>query len=281
MKLLTDSKLRALVRLLDEEEKNVAIIRDHLIKAGTAAIPYLEAALRADDPLVGARAREILSRLRFDGLKGDFDRFAGLADWEMDLEKGVVMVAQYAYPDLDWSRYARELDRIAEEIGRELRDEMYMEDVIDVINEHLFSIEGFRADNRRFYDPENSYVNRVIERRTGIPITLSVIYLLVARRLDLPISGVAMPGHFLVRYDGPKETLWVDPFNDGAVLSREDCEELLRSMGYPVLEEYLRPCTTRQIVARMLNNLAQVFNREGELEQADQVKSLAKSLVSS
>src|SRR5690606_37932976 len=182
-------------------------------------------------------------------------RFAGLADREMDLEKGAFMVAQYAYPNLDRHRYAMELDRIAEEIAYDLRDEMYMEDVVDVINEHLFSREGFRPDNRRFYDPENSYINRVIERRTGIPITLSVIYLLIARRLDLPISGVAVPGHFLVRYDGPRETLWIDPFNEGALLDREDCEELLRSMGVPVLDEYLRPCSTRQIIARMLNNL--------------------------
>src|SRR5690606_38657912 len=109
---------------------------------------------------------------------------------------------------LDTSAYSSELDRIAAAVARHLRDEMYMEDVVDIINEQLFSVEGFRPDNRRFYDPENSYVNRVIERRTGIPITLSVIYLLVAERLDPPISGVAVPGHFLVRYDGPYETLW-------------------------------------------------------------------------
>jgi len=280
MRVMTDSKLRALVRLLDEEEKNVVIIREHLLRAGDAAIPYLDEAMRSTDELVRERARQILSRLRFSGLKDDFGRFAGLADREMDLEKGAFMVAKYAYPDLDWRKYALELDRIADGIAVELGDEMYMEDVIDVINEHLFGREGFRPDNRRFYDPENSYINRVIERRTGIPITLSVIYLLIAERLGLPISGVAMPGHFLVRYDGPHETLWVDPFNEGAVLSREDCEELLRSMGYPVLDEYLRPCTTRQIIARMLNNLAQVFNREGELEHADEVKSLVRVLIS-
>jgi len=279
MKLLTDSELRALVRLLDEDEKNLAVIREHLLKAGDAAIPYLSEAVRSAVPLVRDRARHILARLRFASLKEDFSRFAGLADREMDLEKGAYMVARYAYPDLEWRGYALELDRIAQGIGADLCDEMYMEDVIDVINEHLFAREGFRPDNRRFYDPENSYINRVIERRTGIPITLSIVYLLIASRLNLPISGVAVPGHFLVRYDSPHETLWIDPFNEGAILSREDCEELLRSMGYPVLDEYLRPCTTRQIVARMLSNLAQVFNREGELEHADDVKALVRILL--
>ena len=279
MKLMTDSRLRALVRLLDEEEKNLAIIREHLIKAGDAAMPYLDEATRSADQLVRERAGQILARIRFAKLKEDFDRYAGLADREMDLEKGAYMVAKYAYPDLDWRKYALELDRIATGIASELRDEMYMEDVIDVINEHLFSREGFRADSRRFYDPENSYINRVIDRRKGIPITLSVVYLLITNRLNLPFSGVAMPGHFVVRYDGPQETLWVDPYNDGAVLSRDDCEEFLRSMGYPALDEYLRPCTTRQIIARMLNNLAQVFNREGDLEHADDVKSLVRVLI--
>lgn len=279
VQVLTDSRLRALVRLLDEEEKNVAIVREHLLRAGESALPYLDEAMRSPISLVRDRAREIAAHLRFDALRDEFVRFARLADHEMDLEKGVYLVAQYAYPDLRWERIGAELDRIAGAIAESLSDEMYMEDVIDCINEYLFDREGFRPDNRRFYDPENSYLNRVIERRIGIPISLSIVYLLIAQRLDLPISGVAVPGHFLVRYDGPYETLWIDPFNEGAILDREDCEELLRSMGYSVLDEYLLPCTTRQIIARMLNNLAQVFKREGDKEQAAKVKGLVEILL--
>ena len=279
VKVHTESELRALVRLLDEEEKNAAVIKEHLLAAGAAALPYLDEALHSPNPIVRDRAGQVVAKLRFQELVKAFERFAALADWEMDLEAGVFLVARYAYPDLDTSAYSSELDRIAAAVARHLRDEMYMEDVVDVINEQLFSVEGFRPDNRRFYDPENSYVNRVIERRTGIPITLSVIYLLVAERLDLPISGVAVPGHFLVRYDGPYETLWIDPFNEGAILSREDCEELLRAMGYPVIDEYLKPCTTRQIIARMLNNLAQVFGREGDEGRAQEIKTLVNILL--
>lgn len=279
MRLLTDAELRALVRLLDEEGESLAIVREHLLRAGSSALPYLEEAMRASSDLVRQRAREIASRLRYNALREDFARFAALPDGKMSLEHGAYLVAQYAYPDLKWDRYAAELDRIAGEIGAALRDEMYMEEVIDCINERLFDREGFRPDNRRFYDPENSYINRVIERRVGIPISLSVIYLLIAQRLDLPISGVAVPGHFLVRYDGPYQTLWIDPYNLGAILDRDDCEELLRSMGYPVLEEYLRPCTTRQIIARMLNNLSKVFDRSGEAERAQDVRALARLLL--
>ncbi|MFO7319408.1 MAG: transglutaminase-like domain-containing protein [Limnochordia bacterium] len=280
MKVLTDGELRALVRLLDEEEKNLVLIEEHLLAAGPAALPYLNEAAQSPDPVVRGRARQLVAKLRFRELKDAFRRYAALADWEMDLETGAFLVARYGYPDLDPAVYAAELDRIAANIARNLRDEMYMEDVIDVINEHLFAVEGFRPDNRRFYDPENSYIHRVIERRTGIPITLSVIYLLIAKRLDLPISGVAVPGHFLVRYDSPFETLWIDPFNEGAILSREDCEELLQAMGYPVIEEYLRPCTVRQIIARILTNLAQVFIREGEKAKAEDVQSLVRLLIS-
>src|SRR5690606_28645246 len=143
--------------------------------------PYLEEAMRASSDLVRQRAREIASRLRYNALREDFARFAALPDGKMSLEHGAYLVAQYAYPDLKWDRYAAELDRIAGEIGAALRDEMYMEEVIDCINERLFDREGFRPDNRRFYDPENSYINRVIERRVGIPISLSVIYLLIAQ----------------------------------------------------------------------------------------------------
>lgn len=279
MKVLTESELKALVRLLDEEEKHAVIIKEHLIAAGPAALPYLDEALNSPNPVVRRRAGQVVAKLRFQELIKEFERFAALADWEMDLETGVFLIARYAYPDLDTKVYSAELDRISKGIADNLRDEMFMEDVVDVINERLFAIEGFRPDNRRFYDPENSYINRVIERRTGIPISLSVIYLLIAERLDLPISGVAVPGHFLVRYDGPYETLWIDPFNEGAILSREDCEELLRAMGYPVIDEYLRPCTTRQIIARMLNNLAQVFSREGDSERVQEIKTLVNIVL--
>ncbi len=276
---LTESELKALIRLLDEEEKNAALVQEYLLSAGPAALPYLDEAMESPDPLVRERARAIAVKLRFESLTEAFRRYAALADWEMDLEEGAFLIARYGYPKLDTAAYSAELDRMARGISQSLQDEMYMEDVIDVINEYLFDREGFQPDNRRFYDPENSYINRVIERRTGIPITLSVIYLLIAKRLGLPIRGVAMPGHFLVRYDGPYETLWIDPYNNGAILSREDCEELLRAMGYPVVEEYLRPCTTRQIIARMLNNLAQVFVRTGDSERAEQVKSLVQIVL--
>lgn len=279
VKTLTAGELKALVRLLDEEEKNAALICEHLIAAGEAALPYLNEAMTSAQPIVRDRARQIAEKLRFQSLVGQMERFSALADWEMELEEGVFLIARYAYPDLDIDRYRRELDRMAYTISLSLRDEMYMEDVIDCINEHLFDRQGFRPDNRRFYDPENSYINRVIERRTGIPITLSVIYLLVANRLDLPISGVALPGHFLVRYDGPYETLWIDPFNEGAVLSRDDCEELLRAMGYPILDEYLKPCSTRQILGRMLNNLVQVFERDENEEKAGEVKQLLRVIL--
>lgn len=279
VKVLSDSELRALVRLLDEEEKHLPVIEEHLLAAGAAALPYLTEATRSPDPLVRRRAEKLVAKLRFESLKEEFRRYAALADWEMDLETGVFLVARYGYPDLDPAPYVSELDRIAGEIAKNLRDEMYMEDVVDVLNEHLFAVEGFRPENQRFYDPENSYINRVIERRTGIPITLSIVYLLVARRLGLPMSGVALPGHFLVRYDGPYETLWIDPYNEGAILSRDDCEELLRAMGYPAVDECLRPCTTRQIIARMLSNLAQVFLRSGEESKADEMKSLVNLLL--
>lgn len=279
MKVVTESRLKALVRLLDEEERFAGIIQEHLLRAGVAALPYLKDACHSSNPVVRERAGYIAHRLRFERLKEEFRRYAALSDWEMDLEVGAFLVARYGYPDVEIAYCSRELDRIAHSIGALLKDEMYMDDVVEIINRTLFDQEGFRPDNRRFYDPENSYVNRVIERRTGIPITLSLIYLLIAERLQLPISGVAVPGHFLVRYDGPFETLWIDPFNEGAVLTRDDCEELLRAMGCPVTDEYLKPCTTRQIIARMLNNLAQVFTREGDPVKAGEVRSLAEIVM--
>lgn len=279
MTTLTASEIKALVRLLDEEEKNAELIQRHLFRAGSVALPYLKEAMRSDNPVVKERASRLVQRLQYAELEDQVRQFASLADWEMDIETGAWLVARYGYPDLDPSPYTKELDRIANDIGALLDDEMYMIDVVDHINHILFEVEGFRPDNRRFYDPENSYINRVIERRMGIPITLSLVYLLIAKRLELPIYGAAVPGHFLVRFDGPYETLWIDPFNQGAVLDRNDCADLLKAMGRSVEERYLAACTPRQIVIRMFNNLTQAFHREGDPIRADDTRRLAEIMA--
>lgn len=180
---------------------------------------------------------------------------------ELDLAEGALLIAQTEYPDLDIGRYLARLDRMAEEAqagfgGPDLSAALRR------LNVYLFEEQGFRGNTEDYYDPRNSFLNDVLERRTGIPITLSVVYMEVGRRLGLTIKGVGLPGHFVVQYQQDAEPFFIDPFNRGAVLDASDCEALVARATGRAIElqpEHFRPVGKRQILARMLLNLKGIW----------------------
>ncbi|HSG05833.1 MAG TPA: transglutaminase-like domain-containing protein, partial [Nitrospiria bacterium] len=121
---------------------------------------------------------------------------------------------------------------------------------------------------QNYYDPENSYINQVLERRTGIPITLATVYLLIAQRVGLPLSGVGLPGHFMLKYEQGKTCIFIDAFNSGRALTRDDCIRFLLNSGYEVQEECFLETTPRDIICRMLRNLIYAYHRIGDRDRA-------------
>ncbi|WP_208341915.1 SirB1 family protein, partial [Aetokthonos hydrillicola] len=145
----------------------------------------------------------------------------------IDLAKAALYIAQEEYPELDPEEYLNALDTMAGEAEERLPYPRYPLRVIQAINQYLYDDLGFAGNRKDFYDPRNSFFNEVIDRRVGIPITLSLVYLEIARRIDFPMVGVGMPGHFLIRPDLPEMELFVDPFNSGEVMFAQDCQERL------------------------------------------------------
>jgi regulator of sirC expression with transglutaminase-like and TPR domain len=142
---------------------------------------------------------------------------------------------------------------------------------IGVLSRFLFFTEGFRGNAEQYYDPCNSFLNAVLDRKLGIPITLSMVYIEVARRLSLPITGVGFPGHFLVKYVLSDGEIIIDPFYRGAILTQADCRRRLKEMtdGSLTLQpEHLRSVTKRQILARILTNLKQIYLRARNFPKA-------------
>jgi len=166
------------------------------------------------------------------------------------------------YPHLEIGPYLDQLDEIAAIVQAELRGGDSPVETIHKINGVLFDVLGFRGNTENYYDPRNSYFNDVLERRVGIPITLSAVYLEVARRLRFKISGVGMPGHFLVKYADPTHELFLDPFNRGEILTRADCATRFSQLygnGATFSDRLLASVPPRQILARMLNNLKAIY----------------------
>lgn len=188
----------------------------------------------------------------------------------INLAKAALHIAQEADPALDVEAYLNALDEMAAAVAERLPAERYPLRIIRTINQYLFEDLGYRGNETDYYDPRNSFLHQVIERRTGIPITLSLVYLEIARRLDFPMMGVGMPGHFLIRPTLDEMEVFVDPFHQGEVLFPEDCQERLQQIyGSPVAmrPEFLATVSAHQFLARMLTNLKMIYLNRGDLEQ--------------
>lgn len=175
---------------------------------------------------------------------------------ELPLDRAALLIAAHAYPDLDVGAELAVIDRIAERC---------FAPTLDALVRYLFVDLAFRGNRTAYYDPRNSYLNDVIHRRRGIPITLSVLTMAVGRRLGVPLAGVGMPGHFLLR-DRVDPTVFVDPFAGGAFLDRAGCERAFRAVHGPDATfdaAFLEPVGPHSILARILANLRVVFAARG------------------
>ncbi len=201
-------------------------------------------------------------------------RFAALvARPEIPLAEAALAAAEEEYPGLDARRYLAKLDWLGGRVGRCLVPGSPPRAVLDAMKVVLFREEGFRANEADYYDPRNSFLNEVLDRRLGIPITLSILYVEVARRVGLGLLGVGFPGHFLVKCPavGATPDLFIDPFNGGDVLAATECVARFQAVlkGRDFDPSFLDPVDTRHILIRMLHNLKKIY-----VEQGDDVRAL-------
>lgn len=196
-------------------------------------------------------------------------------DARIELARACLQIAEDVYPGLDVDGYVGEIDRFAGRLRARLAPGASTEDRIIELNDFLFAELGFSGNVDDYYDPRNSYLNEVVDRRTGIPITLAVLYMEIGRRIELPLSGVSFPGHFLVRLPMRGGMLVLDPFSGGAPQSEDELRARLKrvipagaSEGVPVselpLDPFLEPASNRQILARLLRNLKGVYRDRDE-----------------
>jgi regulator of sirC expression with transglutaminase-like and TPR domain len=203
------------------------------------------------------------------------ERFAELLVREQfDLAEANLLIAAEIYPGLDVPACLARIDSIAAVIRSRLADDAFAEQKVLALNYCLFTEMGFTGNADDYYDPRNSYLNEVLERRTGIPLTLSILYMEVGRRIGLNLKGVSFPGHFLVKLGVRRGQLVLDPFAGGRTQSEAALRERLAGVmptgdaGALPLDRFLEAATPRQIIARMLRNLKKVYLESGHLEQA-------------
>lgn len=203
------------------------------------------------------------------------DRFAELVSRDQfNLAEASLMLAQDVYPGIEISAYLERLDEIAAAIRGRLARDAFAEQKVLALNYYLFNDMRFCGNVEDYHDPRNSYLNEVIERRTGIPITLSILYLEVGKRIGLNLKGVSFPGHFLVKLNVRRGQLVLDPFTGGEAQSEAELRQRLaqvlpsRQAESASLDPYLEAATPRDIVARVLRNLKNIYMQSGKLENA-------------
>ena len=195
----------------------------------------------------------------------EFSQIASLPDEQIDLARGALLIAQSAYPDLDESLYLGHLDRIASKVKRDMTADINSADIITRINHILYDEEKFCGNRENYYDPDNSFLNRVIDRKTGIPITLSLIYIEVAGRLGLDVRGIGLPGHFITALYHASGIIFIDPFNRGEIRTVDECLEIVRAnKGKTVTSDlhWLQPIGRKELLVRMLRNLKLIYARQ-------------------
>lgn len=195
-------------------------------------------------------------------------------DSSFNIAECALIVARHEYPSLDVPGYLRQLDQIAERLRLRLPADAGKPHVISMLNHYLFRELGYAGNRDNFYDPRNSFLNDVIDRRIGIPITLSILYMEIGRRVGVTLQGVSFPGHFLAKYVTDQGVIVLDPFNQGISLSEADLRERLRQSGGGLdsldmpLSALLRAATPHEILLRLARNLKAIYSNAGELEKA-------------
>jgi regulator of sirC expression with transglutaminase-like and TPR domain len=200
-----------------------------------------------------------------------FSELAALDEEAFPLDRAALVMALDEYPELDLQEYLRRLDTLAAQAEVLAGEDRTPVNIIESINEILFVQEGLRGNSEDYYDPRNSYLNDVLDRKLGIPISLSVIYIEVARRIDFKIEGVGFPGHFLVKHVSNNRDIIIDPFNLGRILTLNECQELLdRIFNGTVLmnPSLFQPMQKRWIMTRMLYNLKGIYTQKEQYQKA-------------
>lgn len=250
---LTQSSLSTLLR--DEDPAIISLIRRQLHELGSDDVAALEKLLHCDDAVVTRNIQEILDQIFIEQNSHEFLLHCHSFPEHGDLEEAIWKLAATAHP------------KVSPEAGRALFDEWArklqlrltnpddprkgIHDMAAFVTYEL----GFHANESSYYDPDNSFMNRVVETRTGIPITLSLVYMFLAARLSLPVKGIGLPGRFICAWG----EVYFDPFNKGAILSHDDCVRMLEDMGIAFQESFLAESTAKAILMRVIHNLVNIY----------------------
>lgn len=275
--LLSESQRSALLTLLTDEDSSVySAVRKKILGCGPSAKEWLRPHAISPDPALRRRTLEIIQHFDKQAADDAFLTFCLKQGEDLDLEEGSWLLARTVYPEINVEGYRALMDDFAAELRERLNPAAPARTILTIINQYLFDELRFRGNEEDYYDPDNSYLNRVLDRRTGNPINLCLLYLLLGRRLRLPIAGIGLPGHFICRFQSSSAEVYLDVFHRGKLLTKADCVHYLLNGSFSVKDEYLTPVTSRRLMLRVCANLYQIYLMR---EREDEATRLQRYVV--
>ena len=266
---LSDEKRKALLCLLADEDPGIYLpVREKIISLGPHVCDWLKYFVLDENPIVRRRVRDVISH--FKRLKADteFSAFCLNHGEDFELEEACWLLARTVDPEINTEAYRAVLDDYAHDLMHKIDFGSEPESIMAAINRYIFQTQRYQGNEDNYYSADNSYLNRVIDQRLGNPISLCMIYQLVGRRLGLPVTGIGLPGHFLCRFQTPRQDYYIDAFNKGRLLTKTDCMKYLKQAGYEFHETFLMPASSRRILLRMCSNLHQIYQRDNQAADA-------------
>lgn len=279
--------ITALIHLLDDPDESVySHVKVQLMAFGADVIPDLEDAWESNlfGMVFQERIEELIHEIQFDALKASLGQWA--SDEGNSLLDGVIIINRYQYPDFDEEKLLKALEQIQQDIWIELNTNLTAFEQVKVINHILFELYGFSGNTSDYHSPKNSFLSIVLETKKGNPLSLSLIYSIIAQNLDLPIYGVNLPHHFILAYldrfslyktnDIYKTDVlfYVNPFSKGTVFSRMEIEHFLEQLKLEPRESFYQPATNAAIIRRALSNLEHSYTKLGNEKRVNEIKEL-------
>jgi regulator of sirC expression with transglutaminase-like and TPR domain len=288
-----NATIQALVRLIDDPDELVyQQVRDELLKFGSEVLPVLEQSLEQDyyGLLFQDRIENLIHDIQFESVKAQLKTWLQAPD--KDLLSGAIIIAKYQYPGLDAALLHERIQAIRRDIWLELNDHQTAFEQVKIFNRIFFGMHRFRGESQNYHTPANSYINTVLESRKGNPLSLCLIYSVIAQSLDLPIYGVNLPNHFVLAYMDSKHSafglkkedddygvlFYINAFSKGSIFDAAEIKAFIQGIHLQQDRSFFEPCSNSAILKRMLANLIHAFQQVGSAQKVAELQELSNMI---
>jgi regulator of sirC expression with transglutaminase-like and TPR domain len=277
-------ELEALIKLLDDSDAEIyRHVEDRILSLGSEVIPALEKTWENTlDILLQQRIEELIHKIQFGVVKHELQTWA--VSGAFDLLKGFLIVSRYQYPELDEQKIINQIEAIKRDAWIELRYDTSPVEKVKILNHVIYNMHGFTGNVTNYNDPQNSYLNIVMESRRGNQISMAIVYSVIAQMLDIPVYGVNLPQHFILAYideandyqdlhDHQQGILfYINAFNKGFIFNKRDVDYFLKQLNVQAHPSFYQPCSNIQIIKRVLRNLINSYEKLGATEKQTEVQ---------